>query len=61
MITQTVVKRLLKPAEQIVPSPAVKRLLKPAEQIVPNPAVQINQSSNAALTALNPVVLRHNY
>jgi len=25
------------------------------------PAVQINQSSNAVLTALNPAVLKHNY
>ncbi len=39
----------------------VKRLLKPADPIVPSLAVQINPTSNAVLTALNPAVLKHNY
>ena len=62
MITQIVVKRLLKPADPIVPSLAVQNQLpKPVARIAPSLAVQINQSSNAVLTALNSVVLRHNY
>ena len=62
MITQIVVKRLLKPADPIVPSLAVQNQLpKPVARIVPSLAVQINPTSNAVLTALNPAVIKHNY
>ena len=62
MITQIVVRRLLKPADPIVPNVAVQNQLpKPVARIVPSLAVQINPTSNVVLTVLNPAVIKHNY